>query len=102
MSCKKAGQAFSDHNSELQIEIDAKKETIKGEDGWQLVASADAVIIASGKKILEFTPNSENKEMIMKKMLGRTGNLRAPAVRKGNTFYIGFNVQMYSSDVLFR
>jgi hypothetical protein len=36
----------------------------------------------------------------MKKILGRTGNLRAPTIRKGNSFFIGFNEDMYS-QILF-
>ena len=100
VSCKKAGQAFIDNNSELEIEIDAKKETIKGDAGWDLVKESDTIFITSGKKILEFTPSEENREIIMKKMLGRTGNLRAPAIRKDNSFYIGFNEELYTT-VLF-
>ena len=55
------------------------------------------IIIASGKKIVEVTPSGENREEILKKILGRTGNLRAPAIRKGNSYYIGFNEEMYST-----
>jgi arsenate reductase-like glutaredoxin family protein len=28
-------------------------------------------------------------------LLGPTGNLRAPAIRKGNTLYIGFSEEAY-------
>ncbi len=31
----------------------------------------------------------------MKKILGRSGNLRAPAMRHGKTFYIGYNDGLY-------
>ncbi len=79
------------------MEVNAKKETIKGDDGWNLVKDADRLFIASGKKILEFTPDDETREAIMKKMLGRTGNLRAPTIRKGNSFFIGFNEEMYTN-----
>lgn len=100
LSCKKAGLAFSDHESELEVEINAKSQPIKGEEGWNLVQNADHIFIASGKKILEFRPTAANRDEIMKKILGRTGNLRAPTIRKGNSFFIGFNEDMYS-QVLF-
>ena len=99
VSCKKAGQALNDHQSELAVLIDAKKETIKGDGAWELVSAAEKIYIASGKKILEFAPTTENKDAIMKKMLGRTGNLRAPAIRRGSIFFIGFNEQMYSQEL---
>lgn len=91
---------MDDQNSKLDVEVDAKKTTIKGDEAWDLVKGADKIHIASGKKILLFTPDAENKQVIMTKMLGRTGNLRAPAIRKENTFFIGFNEQMYNT-VLF-
>ena len=100
MSCKKAGQAFADNKSTLAVEVNAKKKTIKGDAGWDLVKDADKIFITSGKKILEFSPNKDNQEAIMKKMMGRTGNLRAPTIRKGNVFFIGFNEELYT-QVLF-
>ncbi len=53
--------------------------------------------VASGKKILDFSPEAVSSEEFLKKALGRTGNLRAPTVKKGDTLYIGFNETMYSS-----
>ncbi|PLX47933.1 MAG: hypothetical protein C0613_12300 [Desulfobulbaceae bacterium] len=66
-----------------------------GEAAWQLVRQADQLFIADGKKIRILRPTSDNKEEIMQKMLGRTGNLRAPTLRRGNTFYIGYNDELY-------
>ena len=34
-------------------------------------------------------------EMLLKAMLGPTGNLRAPTVRKGTTLLVGFNEETY-------
>ena len=36
-----------------------------------------------------------DKAMLKKVMLGPTGNLRAPTLRKGKTLVIGFNEDMY-------
>ena len=46
---------------------------------------------------MEFEPSSENKNEIMKASLGRTGNLRAPAVQIGAALYIGFNDNIYNA-----
>jgi hypothetical protein len=53
--------------------------------------------VASGKNILEFDPKTAAKDVLLKKITGPSGNLRAPALRKGRVFYIGFNPDMYSS-----
>ena len=56
---------------------------------------AKRIFVASGKKTLEFTPGADNKDEIMKKILGRTGNLRAPTLRRGDVFFIGYNDDLY-------
>ena len=55
------------------------------------------VYIGKGKKVLEFAPDESNREEILKAAMGRSGNLRAPAVKKGDTFFIGFNEDIYSN-----
>jgi len=34
---------------------------------------------------------------LLKAILGPTGNLRAPAIRKGKTLYVGFNEEAYAA-----
>lgn len=53
------------------------------------------MIVTSGKKILEFDSLADNEEMI-KKIMGRSGNLRAPSLRIGSELYVGYNEELYS------
>ena len=76
--------------------MNAKKQTYIGEDAWGVVAGAEKVYVASGKNIIEFKPTSTNKDEILKKITGRTGNLRAPTLKRGNVFYVGFNADLYN------
>jgi hypothetical protein len=62
---------------------------------WSFLQDASTVHVASGQKTLTFKPDSSNKEELINKATGRTGNLRAPALRIGDDLYIGFNVAMY-------
>ena len=52
--------------------------------------------IGKGKKVLTLTPTPGNREEILKAAMGRSGNLRAPALVRGDTIYIGFNEEIYS------
>ena len=79
--------------------MNAKNQIYAGEDAWNIVAGADKVYIASGKKIIEFNPTSTKKEEILPKITGRTGNLRAPTLKRGNIVYVGYNAQMYEQIV---
>ncbi len=76
--------------------MDARKETIKEKEASELINSFDKIIVGKGKKIVEFKPTPANMDEIMKAGLGRTGNLRAPAVQSKNTLYIGFNDIIYT------
>lgn len=35
------------------------------------------------------------KDLLMHDVLGRSGNLRAPALQVGNSYYVGYNETMY-------
>ena len=75
----------------VETEVDAKKEVITIDDAWSFLQSAETVYVASGKKTLKYTPSGDNKDELLKKATGRTGNLRAPTLRVGKDLYVGFN-----------
>ena len=52
--------------------------------------AAGKVFVAKGKKISEFKGGTGSAE-IVSAMLGPTGNLRAPTIRKGKTVVVGYN-----------
>ena len=79
--------------------MDAKKHAYPGEAAWQVIAAAERVYVAAGKKILEFDPADADKEAMLKKITGPSGNLRAPTLRQGKVFYIGFHPEMYAKIV---
>lgn len=81
----------------MDTEINAKKEVFNGEEAWAVIAEARKVVVASGKKIIEFEPATADKEEMLKKITGRTGNLRAPTLKKGGVFFVGYNVEMYDN-----
>jgi arsenate reductase-like glutaredoxin family protein len=82
---------------ERSVEI---KETIPasrklGEDtARDLVASAKTVTIAKGKKLDVYSGGTASDEVVPK-MLGSTGNLRAPTITVGDRVVVGFNEAVY-------
>lgn len=48
---------------------------------------------------MEFQTVASNKDAIIKAALGRTGNLRAPALAIDDKLVIGFNADMYEKFV---
>ena len=95
VSCTKAWTVFAEKNISINTEVNAKNQSFTGEDAWQVVAGADKIYVASGKSIVEFDPASAAREEVLLKITGRSGNLRAPALKRGNVFYVGYNAAMY-------
>ncbi len=60
-----------------------------------LAKQASKVIVAKGKKVARFAGGKAGKEVI-EAMLGPTGNLRAPTIRKGKTLLVGFNEEVFA------
>lgn len=55
------------------------------------------MIVAKGQKIVEFNLGSErpDDDTLAAHLLGPTGNLRAPALRRGEVLYVGFHPDVY-------
>lgn len=76
--------------------LDAKKEPIDEKALKELICSFDKVFAGRGKTLQEFDPKKDDIADILKVCLGRIGNLRAPALKKGNILYVGYNESMYN------
>lgn len=86
---------FDKKNTEIRESVDARKQPLTEEDAWKLLRGAKEIIVGRGKKFLSFKPSEQNKKEILGHCLGRTGNLRAPALKLGNRYIVGFNEEMY-------
>ena len=64
----------------------------------QVFDGATEVVVAKGKKVVVFDLQEEPPppELFAKAVLGPSGNLRAPAIRTGKKWLIGFHEQAYT------
>lgn len=53
------------------------------------------MIVAKGNQVSEFKPGGKAGKDVVDAMLGPTGNLRAPTIRKGKIILVGFNEEVY-------
>ncbi len=63
-------------------------------DAADLAVQASKIVVAKGKKVTEFAGGAAGKDVIAA-MLGPTGNLRAPTIRRGKTVLVGFNQEVF-------
>jgi hypothetical protein len=57
------------------------------------------VIVAKGKKVDAFSGASKAGKAAVDAMLGPTGNLRAPTIRRGKTVIVGFNEDVFAEHL---
>jgi arsenate reductase-like glutaredoxin family protein len=67
------------------------------DDALALVKRVNEVYAAKGKKVVHFNLKKDQpgEDELSKILLGPTGNLRAPALRKGKTLVVGFDPEVY-------
>ena len=70
---------------------------MKWDDASSLIKSVNEVYAAKGKKVVHFNLKKDkpSNDELSKVLLGPTGNLRAPALRKGKTLVVGFDEETY-------
>jgi hypothetical protein len=68
-------------------------------DAAKIAKAASAVFVAKGKKVSSFKPAGKASAELLEAMLGPTGNLRAPTIRRGKTVLVGFNEELFSEKL---
>lgn len=80
---------------EIAVEIDAKKQALQGEEVWERLRRAEKVVVGKGQKVQVYLPDMSTKDALLLDVLGRSGNLRAPTLQVGDTYYVGYNEIIY-------
>ena len=77
--------------------MDAKKTTLKEKEALALVQEVDEIYASKGKQVvhLDMRKDKPDKAALLGLLLGPTGNLRAPTLRKGRTLLVGFDEAAY-------
>lgn len=78
----------------------ANKQRFDGPQALELARACNEVLVAKGKKIVSFRMKDEpSDDELLAAMLGPSGKLRAPALRRGKKLYVGFNDELFDSVV---
>ena len=93
--------ALDTHNLQVENRTDARKEKMTAAAVWELMGSAERIVVAKGRRVETFVPTEDSQESILKAVLGRSGSLRAPTVRTGDVFFVGYNAALYETEAPF-
>ncbi len=77
--------------------VDATKTRIGPDEALALLDGVTKLIAAKGKKLEVFDLKKDRPEddELLARLIGPTGNLRAPTARVGKTLVVGFNQEAY-------
>lgn len=98
MTCARTQGFLAKHKVGVTTVVDARKSRIREKDALALLSGVDEIYAAKGKKVvhLDLTSGKPSKPDVLAVLLGPTGNLRAPTVRKGRTLLVGFDEEAYA------
>jgi len=71
---------------------------LQASDAKALLKDASRLIAMKGKKVQEFDVSAKVGSDAVESMLGPTGNMRAPTIKVGNTYLVGFNEEIFASE----
>ena len=97
MGCRKAQGFLDAHGWQVADRDDARKNQRGRAEALKLAKSADRVLVARGKKRVAFDMKKDppDDETLLTHLLGPTGALRAPTIRRGKTLLVGFSEEAY-------
>ena len=77
--------------------MDARKERLGPDAALKLTQDVAEIIAARGKKVVRFhlAKDKPSRDDLLAVLLGPSGNLRAPTLRKGKKLLIGFDAGVY-------
>ena len=88
---------LADVDVQIKSEDDARKTRLDHADVEKLLDEVREVWVAKGKKFerIRLDSRSVDREELIRKVMGPSGNLRAPTLRMGKKLVVGFHPEMY-------
>lgn len=98
MTCGRAQEFLAQKSVQITTTVDAKKERLGPKDALELARAASEIFVAKGKKVVhvDIEKDKPADAELLKLLLGPSGNLRAPTIRKGKTLLVGFDAASYA------
>lgn len=97
MGCKKAQGFLGSQDWSIAEQTDASKDRKGPAEALALARSVDQVVVGKGKQVVVFEMHKQppDDETLLAHLLGPTGNLKAPTLRKGKLLLVGFSEAAY-------
>ena len=97
MTCGKTQEFLANKGVIIKTQTDARKERFGPDAAIALTQTVSEIIAAKGKKVVRYNlaKDKPSRDDLLAIMIGPSGNLRAPTLRKGKKLLIGFDAALY-------
>ncbi|HEY3788282.1 MAG TPA: ArsC family (seleno)protein [Urbifossiella sp.] len=101
ITCQRSKKHLDAIDVEVKETVDARTVRYDDADALALLAGIDKLVAMKGKKIEVFDLKKARPDdaELLKKLIGPSGNLRAPTARVGRTLLVGFNEEAYQESL---
>ena len=99
MTCRKTQGFLAKAGIDTAEQVDARKVRMGPDQVLGLVKDVDQLYVAKGAKVvhLDLKREKPDRATLLGLLLGPSGNLRAPTLRKGRTLLVGFDEPTYKA-----
>lgn len=99
VTCQKMDALLASLEITAKEVVSANKIRLGVPEALELVGKCNRLVVSKGTKAYEIDLKKEPKteEELQALIIGPTGNLRAPTIRRGKTLYVGFQAETFGA-----
>lgn len=96
-TCGKTVAYLAEHDVAVATLVDAKKTVLADPEALGLLSQVDELYATKGTKVVHVNLKSERPDdvTLLSLVIGPSGKLRAPTLKKGRTLIVGFDEATY-------
>ncbi|MDB5338381.1 MAG: ArsC family protein [Planctomycetaceae bacterium] len=96
-TCGKTVAFLAEHEVAVELQVNAKKEVLADPEALALLNQVDELYATKGTKVFHINLKQERPDdaTLLNLVIGPSGKLRAPTLKKGRTLIVGFDEATY-------
>jgi len=90
---------LEEHDLEPKELTSANKVRYEPPEALEMAREMKTIYAAHGKSVVEITVKDADEELLTKHLIGRSGKLRSPIVRRGMKMWVGMNEDAFAETL---
>ena len=101
-SCKRTQEFLATHNISDGLVQSATKDPLEGSNALSVLENVNRMYVAKGRKVIkmDLSQDEAGESELLELLLGRSGKLRAPTIKVGESLMVGYSQEMFTSVLL--